>query len=83
MTATPAHAGAWQEWIALAIVALSALWLLRGFFREQVAGPLSQALLKRGRVKLAMKLKAQDSGGACSGCGPAGNCPAQLDTKTT
>lgn len=48
----------WQEPIALAAVALSVLWLTRGWY----GGPLSRWLLRRGKVKWAMRVR-----GAC-GC---------------
>tara|TARA_Y100000590_G_scaffold358754_1_gene414278 strand:+ start:940 stop:1110 length:171 start_codon:yes stop_codon:yes gene_type:complete len=45
-----------QEWIALGIVALVFLKILCSFFKKEIAKPLSQFLLKKGKVKWAMKV---------------------------
>ena len=59
-----------QEWIALGIVAIAFVSLWVGLYRRQIAGPLSRLLLKRGRVGMAMKVRAQASEDE-AGCG---NC---------
>jgi len=46
-----------QEWIVFIIVALNLVWLLVRFYRQQIADPLSQWLLKSGQVKWAMKVR--------------------------
>jgi uncharacterized protein (DUF486 family) len=43
-----------QEFIALSIVAVVAVFYLQSFMRKNIAGPVSRALLKRGKVKWAM-----------------------------
>jgi hypothetical protein len=59
-----------QEWIAFAIVGIAAGALAGKAFRSVLARPLAEALLRRGKVKLAMKLHAQarDESGSCGGC---------------
>lgn len=69
--ATTAQQG-WQEWAALALVALAAAWLARRGFRTHVAGPLARWLLRRGKVGLAMRVRRQERAAGCEGC----ECPA-------
>ena len=57
-----------QEKIALVIVALAAFSVLFALFRSVLAEPLARLLLKRGQVKLAMKLKAQAKEPGCDHC---------------
>jgi len=59
-----------QETIALSIVVIAFISLGIRFFWLCVAGPLSQKLLKRGRVKWAMALRrrAKQGGAGCDGC---------------
>jgi hypothetical protein len=59
-----------QETIAFTIVGLAALTVLVGFYRSVLAEPLSALLLKRGKIKLAMKIRAQTKGSGCDHCGP-------------
>ena len=57
-----------QDKIAFAIVALAAVAVLVSFFRATLAGPLSRLLLRRGKVKWAMKLKAGSKEPGCDHC---------------
>ena len=53
----PSASQAWQEWVALALVAAVTLHLLDAPFRGVVLKALSEALLRRGRVKWAMRVR--------------------------
>lgn len=60
-----------QEIIALAIVSVAAGVALRHGYRKYAVGPLSNFLLKRGKVRMAMRIRggkpsAKDCGGDCS-----------------
>ena len=57
MSAPLTGPGAWQEFAALSIVACVAAGLGWRLFRRHGAGPLSEWLLKRGRVKWAMRVR--------------------------
>jgi len=59
-----------QEAIALAIVALTAGFLILQILRTYLAPPLALWLLRRGRAKLAfwVKKQAPSRKGACRGC---------------
>jgi hypothetical protein len=46
-----------QEWIALAVVAFTAILLVYRFYRKNLVGPLSEWFLKRGKVGIAMKIR--------------------------
>jgi len=46
-----------QEAVAFIIVAVTALWMGQTLFRNNLAAPLSEWALKRGRVKWAMRLR--------------------------
>ena len=47
----------WQEWVALAIVFAAAFFLFEAPFRGIVLKRFSEALLRRGRVKWAMRVR--------------------------
>ncbi len=46
-----------QEWVALFIVAVTAFFILKTFYRKTLVQPLSQWFLKRGKVGIAMRLR--------------------------
>ncbi len=46
-----------QDGIAFAIVGLNLVWIARRFYRAQVVAPLSLWLLRRGRVKWALRVR--------------------------
>jgi hypothetical protein len=58
-----------QEVLALSIVAIAALITLFRLYRSYLAQPVSHLLLKRGKVKLAMKVRAQAETAGCGNCG--------------
>ncbi|MBC7690563.1 MAG: hypothetical protein H7222_02245 [Methylotenera sp.] len=68
-----------QEVIAFGIVALAVLSLAIRFYRSYLAGPVSGWLLGRGKVKWAMRVKAQSAGGSCGNCPSA--CGPEVKTK--
>jgi hypothetical protein len=57
-----------QEICAFGIVGLAAVAALFHFYKGYVAKPLSKILLKKGRVKLAMKMRAQIEESGCGNC---------------
>jgi predicted alpha/beta hydrolase len=59
-----------QEKIALLIVGSVALCAGMGVFRAVFARGLAVALLKRGWVSLAMKLRGMEKSFGCGSCGP-------------
>jgi hypothetical protein len=59
-----------QETITFIIVGITALVVLVGFYRSMLAQPFSQFLLRRGKIKLAMKIRSQSKGAGCDNCGP-------------
>jgi len=58
-----------QELIAFALVGLAGIYLVRKFYFQYAAMPLSNFLLKRNHVRLAMRVRA---GAKKAGCG--GDC---------
>lgn len=61
-----------QEKIALLIVGSVALYAAYGIYRATLAPVLADFLLRRGRVGLAMRVKAHEKQAGCGSCGPAG-----------
>jgi hypothetical protein len=57
-----------QEVVALLIVAVAAGVALRKGYKTYMAPGLANWLLKKGRVKWAMKIKAQAKAPGCSDC---------------
>lgn len=57
-----------QEALAFIVVGVAATVVVVSFFRKHLASPLAKVFLKRGKVKLAMKLKAQAKEAGCDGC---------------
>jgi hypothetical protein len=57
-----------QQTIAFVIVGVAALGLLISFFRAVLAAPLANFFLKRGNVKLAVKIKSQAKQPGCESC---------------
>ena len=57
-----------QERIAFIIVGVAAVSVAFTFFRSTLAAPIAKLFLKRGNVKMAMKLKAQAKEAGCGSC---------------
>ncbi len=60
------------DWIAFLIVGIAGVVVARkvmsSFFQSWLAGPLSQTLLKLGKVKWAMRIRRTQSASACGNC---------------
>jgi hypothetical protein len=57
-----------QQIIAFSLVGAAALLMVRKIYRSYLADPLSAILLKRGNVKLAMKVRQQAEKSGCGSC---------------
>jgi hypothetical protein len=58
-----------QQAVAFGIVGLAVGAALFHFYKGYVAKPLSKFFLKKGKVKLAMKMRAQVEESSCGNCG--------------
>jgi hypothetical protein len=58
-----------QQVAAFAIVGLAVGAALFHFYKGYVAKPLSTLFLRKGKVKLAMKMRAQVEESGCGNCG--------------
>jgi hypothetical protein len=58
-----------QQVATIVIVGAASLAALSHLYKGYIAAPLSKSLLKRGKIKLAMKMRAQVQESGCGSCG--------------